>query len=73
MIARVAGIALILCGFAPLAPAGEPPPNLIAKEQSALKRLAGELYQLAKYCSSNRDYSGARTELEKALVIQPGG
>lgn len=70
---RVALIVVTLCGLALFAHGAEPPPNLIAKEQRALKRLAGELYGLAKYCASNRDYTGARRELEKALVIQPAG
>lgn len=51
---------------------GDVPPALIKKETDARKRVATELFKLARFCGSGKDYSDARAELRKALVFHPG-
>jgi hypothetical protein len=58
-------------GAAPAVFADEPPPELLAKEEAALAKVASELVRLARFCEQNKAFGEARAVLDRGLAACP--
>jgi hypothetical protein len=63
---------VLIASWVVSAQSGDVPQALARKEAAARKRVATDLFKLARFGSSGRAYSDACAELRRALVFHPG-